>query len=148
MITKPFSYYLENRKIKKKTPDPEEGKALLSKAKQRLTYVKSQELTEMSCDFLFEDAYETAREAAQSLMSLKGYKPYSHEGTIAFIGEFFSNFSKEELNNFDRFRLMRHSLAYGGKDILLEEAKEAIEFASGFLKKIENEWEAAQSKGA
>lgn len=140
MIEKPFIYYIKNKIIKKKTPDVEEGRALLSKAKQRLEFVKSQELTEENFDFLFEDAYETAREAAQSLMSLKGYKPYSHEGTIVFVKEFFNKFTEEELNDFDRFRIMRHTLAYGGKDIYIEEAKEAIKFAEKFLKKIEQEW--------
>ena len=96
-----FENYLKLGKAKRKTIDPEESKALFQKANGRFKYTKSKEITEITAQFILEDAYEVAREAAQSLMSLKGYKPYSHEATISFVKEFYSShFTEEEIKKF------------------------------------------------
>lgn len=71
-----FQYYLDERLARKVKADKEEAKSLMNKAVLRLDYVKSQEINEDTSPFIFEDIYETLREAAQSLMSLKGYKPF------------------------------------------------------------------------
>ena len=137
---KPFKYYIENNKVKKKVRNQEEGTALLKKAKARLEYVKKQILDEQSSEFIFEDAYESVREAAQSLMSLNGYKPYSHEATISFLKEFFKEFTEGELHDFDYFRRERNLAIYTGKGILKEETEEIIVFAEKFLEKVEDIW--------
>ena len=73
-----FQYYLDERLARKVKVDKEEAKSLMNRAVLRLDYVKSQEINEDTAPFIFEDIYETLREASQSLMSLKGYKPFSH----------------------------------------------------------------------
>ena len=129
-----FGNYIKTGKVKKKTADSEEAKALLNQ--DRLDYIKDKEITVKTAKFVFEDAYEAAREAAQALMSKKGYKPYSHEATISFIKEFYSqDFTEEEITEFDHFRGLRHDSVYRAVQVLPEDAKEGIAFARKFVKK-------------
>jgi len=72
MIEK-FQHYLDDRLARKVEVDREEAKSLMNKAVLRLDYIKKQEINEDTSSFIFEDIYETLREASQSLMSLKGY---------------------------------------------------------------------------
>jgi len=133
-----FENYLKLGKAKRKTIDPEESKALFQKANGRFKYTKSKEITEITAQFILEDAYEVAREAAQSLMSLKGYKPYSHEATIAFIKDYYKEFTPEDINNFDRFRVLRNNSVYKAEPVSKEDAKTSLLFASKFIKKVES----------
>jgi len=137
-VLKNFNYYLETGDVKKQEPDLSEAKSLIEKAERRLNRVKSDKLSESNADLLFEDAYEVIRESAQSLMSLKGYKPYSHEATVAFIKEFHKEFTDYEVNNFDRFRKLRNNSIYKAVIIDIQDANEIITFAENFFKKIKN----------
>lgn len=96
----PFQRYVDNGKVKKKTPDPEEAESLLQQAEERLMFVKDNKINQKTAKFILENCYEAAREAAQSLMSREGFKPYSHEGIISFVKEYY-DFSEEEINLFD-----------------------------------------------
>ncbi len=132
-----FKNYLDRGYVKKKTPDAEEAKALLEKAKNRLEYTKSREVNDKTSQFVLEDSYESIRESAQALMSIKGFKPYSHEATISFIKEFYRpNFNDQEISNFDRFRQLRNDSVYKAKAITNEDAKASILFALEIINKI------------
>ena len=134
-----FKNYLNSGYVKKKTPDSEEAKALLEKAKNRLEYTKSREVNDKTSQFVLEDAYESIRESAQALMSIKGFKPYSHEATISFVKEFYnSDFSEQELRRFDRFRQLRNDSVYKAKPVTSEDAKSSVEFAAEFINKIKS----------
>ena len=88
---------------------------------------------------MFEDAYSATREAAQSLMSLKGYKPYSHEATISFIKEFHPELLDEEkIAEFDRLRQLRADSEYRAVSISIIEAENSIGFAKDFIHKIKD----------
>ncbi|MBU0470750.1 MAG: HEPN domain-containing protein [Nanoarchaeota archaeon] len=133
----PFAKYLKIGKAKRKTSDPEEAKALLSQAHDRLDYVKNKEISVRTAKFVFEDAYEAVREAAQSLMSMKGFKPYSHEATISFIKEFHGNdFTEEDISLFDYFRQLRNDSVYKAVKVLPEDAKDCMVFAKEFVNKV------------
>ena len=132
-----FKYYLNVGYVKKKTPDSEEAKALLEKAKNRLEYTKSREVNDKTSQFVLEDSYESIRESAQALMSIKGFKPYSHEATIAFIKELYSSdFNEEEVYKFDRFRQLRNDSVYKAKPVINEDAKSSVLFAVEFINKV------------
>ena len=136
MINK-FDYYIKLGKVKKKTPDFEEAKSLFEKAVNRLEYTKSKEISNKNAQFVLEDSYESVREAAQALMSIKGFKPYSHESTISFIKEFYIlDFTEEEVYKFDRFRKLRNDSVYMAKPIINEDAKSSVSFAIGFINKV------------
>jgi len=130
-----FENYIKIGKAKKKTPDKVEAISLIEKAEKRMKYIRL--LNEDTSSLVFEDAYESAREAAQSLMSIKGYKPYSHEATISFLKDFFTKkFTEQELREFDRYREIRNNSIYKAVNISTEDAKKCIEFSKLIIKKI------------
>jgi len=142
MIQK-FQYYLDERLARKVAVDCEEAKSLMNKATLRLDYVKSQEINEDTSSFIFEDIYETLREAAQSLMSLKGYKPYSHEALISFLKECYQ-FPEHEISSFDRYRILRNKTVYCAANVSPEVCKEALKFSETFLPKLKSAYEKSQ----
>jgi uncharacterized protein (UPF0332 family) len=142
MIEK-FQYYLNEGLTRKVRVDREEAKSLMNKAVQRLDYVKSQEINEDTAPFIFEDIYETLREAAQSLMSLKGYKPFSHEALISFLKEFY-NFPEHEISAFDRYRILRNKTVCCAANVSTGVCRDALKFAEGFLPKLRKEFANAQ----
>lgn len=135
-MVKDFSYYLEKGDVKKSEQNPSEAKSLFEKAERRLERCNKDKLNSRNADLLFEDIYEAIRESAQSLMSLKGYKPYSHEATVAFIKEFYSEFTDYEVSTFDRFRRLRNDSVYKAVVIDMQDTNEIIGFAVAFIKKI------------
>ena len=135
-----FQYYLDANLVRKEKVDKEEAKSLMKKACHRLNYVKKQEINEETASFIFEDVYESLREASQSLMSLKGYKPYSHEALISFLREFYG-FSGSEISAFDRFRILRNKTVYCAVWVSVEVCREALTFLEEFLPKLEREFE-------
>ncbi len=136
-----FDNYLRLGKVKRKTPDMEESEALLRKSIERLAYIKEREIRETTAKFLLEDAYESMREATQSLMSAKGYKPYSHEATISFLKKFyFGLFGEERIIRFDVFREKRNASVYNACHITTQDARSAIILAKdivGIVKSIQ-----------
>jgi uncharacterized protein (UPF0332 family) len=139
MIQK-FQYYLDEHLARKAAVDCEEAKSLMNKATLRLEYIKKQEINEDTASFIFEDIYETLREAGQSLMSLKGYKPYSHEALISFLKEFYQ-FPEHEISSFDRYRILRNKTVYSAANVSPEVCKEALKFSETFLPKLKSAYE-------
>lgn len=134
-----FANYLKTGKIKKKTPDPVEAKALLNQAKDRLNYVKEKKILDKNSKFILEDSYEVARESVQSYMSLKGFKPYSHEATISFIKKFLNNtFSEEEIFKLDYFRILRNNSIYRAAPVTKQDAKDSIHLQNFFYQNLNN----------
>src|SRR3989344_5094361 len=131
-----FSHYIANRHVKKRTINPEEAKSLLKKAEARLNYFKNKEINNESASIIFENIYSSIKESAQSLMSLKGFKPYSHEATISFLKEFYKEFTEEDINNFDRFRQLRSDSVYRAVHVSKEEAELCLMFAQVFVNKV------------
>ena len=134
-----FENYVQRGRVKKRSPDPEEAKALLKKSANRLEYTKQKAITANNAEFVLEDAYEAMREAAQSLMSAKGYKPYSHEATISFIKRFYGNeFTEEEIQKLDHMRRLRNVSVYSASPISLEDARSSVILASRVIMKIKS----------
>ncbi len=132
-----FGNYLRLGKVKKKISDKKEAKALLEKASQRLDYIKSKEISEKTAQFVLEDSYEAIREAAQSLMSIKGFKPYSHEATISFLKEFYPyDFDERSIQKLDMFRQLRNDSIYKAVQVLAEDAADILMFAEEFIVKV------------
>jgi len=139
MIQK-FQYYLNEHLVRKVAVDREEAKSLMNKAILRVDYIKKQEINEDTSSFIFEDIYETLREASQSLMSLKGYKPYSHEALISFLKEFYK-FPEHEISAFDRFRILRNKTVYCAANVSPEVCRDALDFLEAFLPKLRKTFE-------
>ena len=131
-----FESYLKQGKAKRKTADKVEADSLLERAKKRMSYLRV--LNKETAFLVVDDAYESAREAAQALMSKDGFKPYSHEATISFLVCSYKNeFEEYELREFDRFRDLRNKINYQAKEVSEGEALKWVEFTKSIIKKIE-----------
>jgi len=129
----PFEKYLEEGKIKKQIPDINKGYSLLKKAEKRLKFLRP--MTSESADIVFEDIYEAIREASQSLMSIQGYKPFSHEALIAYLRDI-KKFDMSIIYKFDSYRKLRNKSIYEAEKIEMTKTKEAFLFAQKLLQKI------------
>lgn len=135
-----FQYYLDNNLARKERPDRGEAESLMRKAEGRLEFaIKSRKIDEQTAPYIFEDIYECMREASQSLMSLRGYKPYSHEALISFLREFFS-FPESDISAFDRYRILRNRAVYRAERISAGTCNDALGFLLRFLPKLKSEF--------
>lgn len=138
-MIKEFRYYLNNNLVRKASPDIAQSKALIEKAEGRIKFsIKLKEINPDTSSYIFEDIYECLREATQSLMSLNGYKPYSHEAIISFLKKFY-NFEEFDINLFNQYRILRNKSIYGGEKISVEKCKESLKFLNSFFPKIKKE---------
>jgi len=82
-------------------------------------------------------SYNSIFHSARSLLFNKEYVERSHICVILALKEFYKNNYEiiELLNTFDKIRISRHNIQYGGILIDKEEAKFVYDFAKQFLKK-------------
>ncbi len=136
---KPLKFYIESGLVRQGSKDPGESKAMIARASKRLEYVRSQPITEDNASFLFEDIYEIMRECVHGLMAANGYKPYSHEATVAFLDEHYRSYFGEKLvEAFNRYRIIRNNIMYRANFVSKDEAIKALDVAENFVKKTAN----------
>lgn len=128
-----FEFYLKEGKVKRKTPDFELSKSLINDSKTRLEKIKKLEIKEFS-KIIFENAYDSLRDALDALLAAEGYKSYSHEASIAYLKK--HAFEDSTLKELDNFRYLRNSSKYYGKDISKDEAKMILDFCRKYMEKI------------
>ena len=139
-MIKPFQYYISGNSVRKSIPNPGMAKSLLQKSEIRLKRVKNEKITDENSSILFEDIYEILRESSQSLMELKGFKPYSHEALISFLKEY-QFLSEEKIVIMDNYRVLRNNSVYKAEKISLQKCIEALEFSKTLLPEIKVKFE-------
>ncbi|OGX02024.1 MAG: hypothetical protein A2062_05020 [Omnitrophica WOR_2 bacterium GWA2_44_7] len=132
---KDFEVFVQEGDVKKQPSDSNLAKSLVDDSKDRLQYAKNSKLVEESAKYVYENVYESLREAADSILAIKGFKSFSHEASISFLQRF-KDFSANEISEFDRMRKKRNGMKYYGKTCSAAEVKDSIEFAEKLLKKI------------
>jgi len=134
-MLEPFENYVNNGRVVKQESSPPLAQALLKRAERRYEKVK-EGIDHNNPDFSFEEIYETLREIAQSFLAEKGFKPYSHEATIAYLAQekYLQNF---EIEKFDELRKKRHDIMYYGKSLKKEEAEQALDFCITIFPKLQ-----------
>lgn len=132
---KDFEIFLKEEDVKMQPLDLNLSKSLILDGIKRMEYAKSSRLTEENAKYVYENIYESLREATDSILSIKGFKSFSHEASISFLQKF-KEFSAEEISEFDRMRKKRNGMKYYGKSCHVTDAKDAIEFAEKLIKKI------------
>ncbi len=138
-MIKPFEYFIKENLARKSNSNISMAKSLLQKAAIRLKRIAISKIEESESSIVFEDVYECLREASQSLMEIKGYKPYSHEALISFLKE--QKFlSEENINMLDNYRILRNNSVYKAEKVSLPKCLEAIEFAKHVLPELENKF--------
>lgn len=92
-------------------------------------------------------AYEALRELLEALAINKGYKIYNHECYCAFLKEILNE--SQLGDEFDKFRKLRNSINYYGKDIAVDEAKAILYSMTKFtdvIRKLLNKEEGKEFK--
>jgi len=108
----------------------ESSKRFLNAAKKNLE-IKELEMAEIA-------AYNSAFHSARSILFSKGYIERSHACLITALKELSSDVElKSFLKTFDKLRLSRHNIQYGGSLAGFDEASFSVEFAEDFLEFVE-----------
>lgn len=139
-MIKPFDYYIKENLVRKSSQNISMAKSLLQKAEIRLKRLSNEKINEENSSIVFEDAYEVLREASQSLMEIKGFKPYSHEALVSFLKEY-ALLSDEKVNILDNYRVLRNNSVYKAEKVSLQKCSESLDFAKKSLLEIKNKFE-------
>ncbi|RKX51850.1 MAG: DNA-binding protein [Thermotoga sp.] len=85
-------------------------------------------------------AYNSIFHAARALLFKKGYVERSHTCLIIALRQLYGEDKSlmNLLDAFDRLRMTRHNIQYGGISTDREEAQYTIDFAENFLEIVEN----------
>jgi predicted transcriptional regulator len=122
-----FSKYLKEGLAKKVSIDKELAKSLLKVARFRLEKAKKEKPADENAFFIVENCYEALKELIDAIMSLDGYKSYSHEACIDFLKEFYAKqLGTSAIFTVDRYRKLRHDIKYRGILPSLEEGRNAV----------------------
>ena len=144
-MIKPFEYYIKEKLVRKSFQNVSMAKSLLQKAEIRLKRISNGKIEEENSSIIFEDTYEAMREASQSLMEIRGFKPYSHEALISFIKDY-KLLSEEKVNILDNYRVLRNNSVYKAEKVSLQKSMEALDFAKFLLPEIRNKFDVAVGK--
>jgi len=118
-----FADFIEKGIARKTSRDISLAKSLLQHSKEDLRFLNKLKVDESSVRKIMTNFYDVLRSILEAISVIKGYKIYSHEAYTYFLQEI-----GEELIavKFDRFRKIRNSINYYGKDISIDETKENI----------------------
>ncbi|MBI4171112.1 MAG: hypothetical protein HY514_05410 [Candidatus Aenigmarchaeota archaeon] len=122
-----FERYLQDGSVKKVSIDKELAKSLIKIATFRMEKAKKEKPTDENAFFIVENAYEAVKELIDAIMTLDGYKSYSHEACIDFLKQFYAKeIAMAMIFRIDRYRKLRNDIKYRGILPSLNEGKGAI----------------------
>ena len=109
------------------------AKSLVKTAERDLEFLNSLKISENSARKIMANYYDVLRSILEAIAATNGYKIYSHEAFTYYLKE-----KGEEMTavKFDRFRKIRNSINYYGKDISVEETKENVEEIKKIIKHL------------
>ena len=81
---KSFESYMIDNEVVRAKEDYNLAKSLITDAKNRFDYYIDFEINEKNSKFILENCYESIRELLDALLSIHGYKSYSHQAPIIF----------------------------------------------------------------
>ena len=118
-----FEDFIKKGLVRKTSKDKSLVRALLQNSKKDIEFLNGLKINEKSVRKIMTNFYDVLRSVLEAVSVIKGYKIYSHEAYIYFLKEIKENLLAIK---FDRFRRIRNSINYYGKDISIEETKENI----------------------
>ena len=123
-----FEDFIEKGEAKKISKDIAFAQALWKRAEERDEIIlKNLPMDEKTAFTIFEQIYESIREYADAILSLEGYKSYSHLASILFL-EKYPEILPVEIHKLNNAREKRNNSKYYAKKIFLNEAEELILF--------------------
>ena len=125
-------------KVKKVKENPEQAKALFELANKRLESVNKRRKDEYP-QFLIESYYEVIKELISSLLSIHGFKSYSHECLVSFIKEYYPDTLEDyQLHFLDSIRKLRSDIQYRGADVADDYLERNLSTIEGVIKILNN----------
>jgi hypothetical protein len=116
-----FDKYLEQEKVRKGKKNPSQAKSLLQRSESKFETMEKLSIDQDTATDYLENVYESCIMLVQSMMSLEGLKPYSHEAIIAYaIDEL--EIGMVNSNSLNRYRKLRNDIAYRGEIATEKEA--------------------------
>ena len=134
-MVKEFEYFVKKGDVKRQKPDINLSKSTLKESIERLEFSKNISKLKIS-KYILENAYESMREAADSLLYLDGFKSFSHEASIIYLAK--KGFGESDIMELDRFRKIRNGIKYYGENCDASDAQLALELAEKIIHKIKN----------
>lgn len=132
LFMKEFEFFLSKGDVKTATIDMNLSMSLKESSKERLDAAMSLPVNDKMSKMIFENSYEALMEAADAILTLRGYKSYSHEASIAFLLKK-KILEESRINILDAMRKKRNRMKYYGRKSNSEEAKDALSFAKKVL---------------
>ena len=118
-----FEDFIKKGLAKKAQKDVQLAKALVKTAEQDMLFIGSLPIDDVSSRKIISNCYDILRSLLEAEASLNGFKIYSHEAFTYYLME---NNNEYASKKFERFRKIRNSINYYGKEISVEESKEII----------------------
>ncbi len=129
-----FQQSLELGYVQRVEKDALRSKSLTKSADDSLLSVKELSFKEHNYKTILRELYEALRQYCEAIGYLQGYKFQSHEAITYFLEEELKE--KELAPKFDRYRKIRHSINYYGRDISTETVEKALVEVPGMIKKL------------
>jgi predicted transcriptional regulator len=122
-----FEDFIKEGSVRKVSPNRQLAKSLIKIANLRLKNTETMKITDENSFNVVENCYEAIREMIDALMSLRGFKSYSHEATVEFLKEFYSmKVGYAVVSKVDRYRRLRNDIKYEGLLTTKSEAEEIL----------------------
>jgi len=128
-----FEFYLDKKLVKRQSKDNELAKSLIKDGVERVEKMKELDINSFS-KIIFENIYDALRDLLDALLSVEGYKSYSHEATISYLKN--CGFEDSIIMQLDNFRYLRNSSKYYGKGISKDNADEIVNFYENYHEKL------------
>lgn len=130
-----FKEYINRDQVRKEGKDPSQAKNLLKRSESKYKTMEKLGVNDDTATDYLENVYEACKMLLQSLMVLKGLKPYNHESIIAFAMDEL-DVDMIDANTLNRYRKLRNDIAYRGEIATTEEAENIRELYQELNKEL------------
>lgn len=134
LLIQKFENYLKSGKVLIVDSDKLKAKALFELAKRRHKKFNLDHNGDF-LEFAIEQIHEIIRELIQSLMAIKGFKPYSHEAHIAFLIKYYK-INANEISTLTSLKNDRNNILYNGNTTSYEKFSKYLAFLNSFSNKL------------
>lgn len=97
-MVKDFEFFLKKGDVKGQSPNKNLAYSTFKESLERI-YFARQLLHKSKPKYVLENAYEAMREAADSILYIKGFKSFSHEASIVYLLK--GGFNEKDILEFD-----------------------------------------------
>ena len=132
-----FEDFIKKGEVRRAFRDISLVKSLVKTAKADLEYLDELEVNEKSSRKIMVSYYDVLRSILEAVSFLDGWKIYFHDAFTYFLKE---KDEKVLAIKFDRFRKIRNSINYYGKNISAKETKENVREIKNMIYYIINKY--------